>query len=137
PVAAIESIDPAMRVIRIGKLRRDLALTRTRIQIVTDGRVVRDAMARVKPQLDRAMADIKLHEAAFVRIRAMTPALDADIKQALADARAQVAQIDDKAIRARIDAALARAQAKIDQANANVIFRAEAPAAVEDDSDMK
>jgi beta-lactamase regulating signal transducer with metallopeptidase domain len=101
-----------VRVVRFHGAHTDRDMRRMRIEMERVDREVHDAMTRVKPEIDRAMAQAR-------RVEAMRPQLNADIKKALAEARAQVALVRDDAIRAKVDAALARAQARIDQAAAS------------------
>ena len=101
-----------VRIVRFHGAHTDRDMRRMRIEMERVDREVHDAMTRVKPEIDRAMAEAR-------RVEAMRPQLNADIKKALAEARAQIALVRDDAIRAKVDAALARAQARIDQAAAS------------------
>ena len=118
PPAGVESVDPVVRVVRISGSHNGHDLRRVRIEMRNADREIRDAMARVKPEIDRAMTTVRAHEVEIRRIEETRPQIDAEVTQALADARAQVARIDDQKIRAAVDAALARAQARIEKANA-------------------
>lgn len=120
PAAGPLALPHAAPLIRIVRVRRDRHGRHVRETIVTDPGDVAEIEARVKPELERAMAEVKAHEAELHQIEAMRPQLNADIRKALADARVQVAQIDDAKIRARVDAALARAQKKLDEARARL-----------------
>lgn len=115
---AVESVDPVVRIVRIPGSHNGHDLRRVRIEMRNADRAIRDAMARVKPEIARAMATVRTHEIEIRRVEEMRPQLNAEINQALADARAQIARIDDQKIRATVDAALARAQARIDKAYA-------------------
>jgi len=68
------------------------------------------ALADVAPEIDRAMAEVKAHEA---EIRAVQP----QIEKAFAEARAEIAKVSDEKIRAQVDAALAHAQAELEAAH--------------------
>jgi hypothetical protein len=117
PAAAPLALPHVAPLIRIVRVRRGRHVRET---VVTDPGDVAEIEARVKPELERTMAEVKAHEAELHRIEAMRPQLNADIRKALADARAQVAQIDDAKIRARVDAALARAQKNLDETGARM-----------------
>jgi beta-lactamase regulating signal transducer with metallopeptidase domain len=101
-----------VRIVRLHGAHTDRDVRRMRIEIQRANREVHDAMARVKPEIDRAMAQAR-------RARSLRPEINAQIKKALAEARAQLALVHDDAIRAKVDAALARAEARIDQAAAS------------------
>ena len=116
PPAGVDSPDQVVRIIRLDDTHHGHAMQRVQSEIVMTGPDMHDAMARVAPDIARAMADFKAHEAEVRRIEAMRPQLNAEIKQALAEARAQIALVSDEAIRAKAEAALARAQAGIDRA---------------------
>jgi len=111
---ALPHVAPLIRIVRVRHGRH------VRETVVTDPGDVAEIEARVKPELERTMAEVRAHEAELHRIEAMRPQLNADIRKALADARAQVAQIDDAKIRARVDAALARAQKNLDETGARM-----------------
>jgi beta-lactamase regulating signal transducer with metallopeptidase domain len=115
-------VDPNVRIVRITQDRHH-----RRVRIVTDGRAddvnVEAELARVKPEMDRAMAEIKAHEVEIRRIQDMRPQINAEIARALAEARAQVASIDDAKIRAKVDAALARAQKRIEESGSDMDVR--------------
>ncbi|HEY4941511.1 MAG TPA: M56 family metallopeptidase [Rhizomicrobium sp.] len=115
---AVESVDSVVRIVRISGAHNGHDLRRVRIEMRNADRAIHDAMARVKPEIARAMATVRAHEIEIRRVEEMRPQLNAEINQALADARAQIARIDDQKIRATVDAALARAQARIDKAYA-------------------
>ena len=132
PPSAVDAPDDIVRIVRLHDphAARDAARMHAEMQRVE--RQMHDAMARMKPELARAMAEVKAHERIVRQLEIVTPhervvrrfeitapQVATEVKAALAEARAQLAQIDDQAIRARIDAALARAQARIDQAAAH------------------
>jgi beta-lactamase regulating signal transducer with metallopeptidase domain len=92
-------------------------------------------MADIKPQIDRAMAEVKAHQAEIRRIQEMRPQIDAAVTKALSDVRAQLAQISDEKVRARVDEALARAQAKLEASQARRIEDGQHRVILENDSD--
>ena len=107
------------RIVRVWRIRGAHGHnTQARIEIDGTDSEIRAAMARVNPEIARVVAEVRAHDIATRRIVMMRPQIDSEVKAALAEARAQLAQIDDKAIRAKVDAALARAQARIDHADA-------------------
>ena len=114
PPSAVDAPDTVVRIVRSAHGDRDAR--RLRIEMAHAEREMHDAMARVNPEIARIVAAVHAHDIATRRIVEMRPQIDAEVTAALAEARAQLAQIDDKAIRAKVDAALARAQARIDQA---------------------
>ncbi|MGH6871346.1 MAG: M56 family metallopeptidase [Rhizomicrobium sp.] len=72
----------------------------------------------VQPEIDRAMADVQAHHADMhvvesEQVRRQLDAVGPEVQKALAQARAELAKVSDAKIRARVDAALARAQEKI------------------------
>ncbi len=83
-------------------------------------------LADVQPEIDSAMAQVKhgeyemrvMHDA---QIDAQMKEVGPQVEQALAEARAELAKISDEKIRARVDAALARAQARIEAAQAHAM----------------
>jgi beta-lactamase regulating signal transducer with metallopeptidase domain len=108
PPAPPSHADRIVRVIEIRGPHKSRIVKTMRIEL-DDA----DAMARVKPDLDRAMAEVRVHEVELRQIEAMRPEIDAQVRSAMAQARAQVALIDDVKIRAKVDAALARVQARL------------------------
>jgi beta-lactamase regulating signal transducer with metallopeptidase domain len=81
------------------------------------------AMAEIQPEIDHAMAQVKMNEAMVRAMQDERPRIEAEIRRvrpeidkALAEARAQVAKVSDEKIRLRVDEALARAQAKLYEA---------------------
>lgn len=131
PPVAAERPDQVVRIVRV----HDTAHRHVVSQIVITDRDMHDALARVKPQLERDLAEFKAHEAEVRRIEAMRPQINADIKKALEEARAQIALVRDDAIRAKVDAALARAQARIDQAAAGEFHHDGQTIIMKDDED--
>ncbi len=101
-----------VRIVRLHGAHTERDMRRMRIEMRRADREIHDAMARVKPEIDRAMAEAR-------RVESLRPEINAQIKAALAEARAQLALVHDDAIRAKVDAALARAEARIDQAAAS------------------
>ena len=111
PVPAIVHGDHEMRIVRLHEVR-DAKGHRHRVMRVEVVGGTRDADA-MTADIDRAMAEVKAHEAEIRRVQAMGPEINAAVMRALADARAQLAGIDDAKIRAKVDAALARAEKKL------------------------
>ncbi|HEY1633089.1 MAG TPA: M56 family metallopeptidase [Rhizomicrobium sp.] len=134
PPSAVVNVDPNVRVIRIENMRHGKKHSRVEF-ISNDDRVVEDTMANVRPEIDRAIAEVKAHQTEIRRIQEMRPQIDAEIRKAMAEARAQLAQINDVKIRARVDEALARAQAKIERAHLNEMRREERTTDSNDDSE--
>ena len=119
PVVAPMPPEETGRIVRIVRLHGAHGHNmQTRIEIDGTDSEIRAAMARMKPEMARAEAEVKAHEIVLRQIAAMRPRIDAEVKAALAQARAQLAQIGDEAVRAKVDAALARAEARIDRAAA-------------------
>jgi beta-lactamase regulating signal transducer with metallopeptidase domain/ElaB/YqjD/DUF883 family membrane-anchored ribosome-binding protein len=81
-------------------------------------------LADVQPEIDRAMAQVKhsefemraMHDA---QIDAQMKAVGPQVERVLAETRAELAKISDEKIRAQVDAALARAQARIEAVQAH------------------
>ena len=86
-----------VRIVRLHDMHNGHVMRRVRSEIVMTGPEMHDAMARMKPEMDRALAEARAQ---------------------IAEARAQIAMVHDDVIRAKADAALARAQARIDKAAA-------------------
>ncbi|HEX3673724.1 MAG TPA: M56 family metallopeptidase [Rhizomicrobium sp.] len=81
-------------------------------------------LADVQPDIDAAMAQVKHSEyemraARDAQIDAQMKAVGPQVEQALAEARAELSKISDEKIRSQVDAALARAQARIEAAQAH------------------
>ncbi len=81
-------------------------------------------LADVQPDIDAAMAQVKHSEFEMramrdAQIDAQMKAVGPQVEQALAEARAELAKISDEKIRVRVDAALARAQARIEAIQAH------------------
>jgi beta-lactamase regulating signal transducer with metallopeptidase domain/ElaB/YqjD/DUF883 family membrane-anchored ribosome-binding protein len=81
-------------------------------------------LADVQPDIDAAMAEVKHSEFEMramrdAQIDAQMKAVGPQVEQALAEARAELAKISDEKIRVRVDAALARAQARIEAIQAH------------------
>lgn len=104
--------DHGVRVFHITDTRDAKGRHHKKIQV----EVLADApdAAVITDDVDRAMADVKAHEAEIYRIKLVMPKVKADIAKALAEVRAQMAQIDDPKVRAKVEAALARAQKSIE-----------------------
>jgi len=111
--------DRGTKIVRITETRDAKGHRHRQVRVQYTGEVpdVNVEMARVKPEMDRAMAEIKAHEVEIRRIQNdLQPRINAEVVKALAEARAQVARIDDAKIRAKVEAALARAEKKLKDA---------------------
>jgi ElaB/YqjD/DUF883 family membrane-anchored ribosome-binding protein len=91
------------------------------------------AMVEIQPEIDHAMAQVKMNEAMVRAMRDVRPQIEAEMRRvrpeidkALAEARAQVAKVSDEKIRLRVDEALARAQAKLYEAQTRAQARFDA-----------
>ncbi|MBS0472236.1 MAG: hypothetical protein JSR60_14285 [Proteobacteria bacterium] len=107
-------IDRKVRIIRIGDAPDAKGHHHRTIRVEVDTPDADAIRAEIQPDLDRAMADVKAHQAEIYRIKLVMPKVKADVAKALAEVRAQLAQIDDPKIRAKVEAALARAQKSIE-----------------------
>jgi len=104
-----------LRTVNGEQVRRvRMIVTRARLQ-------AREALAKVRPQIEKALAEARVSETAARAIEEAQPQIDEAMKQigpevdkALADARAELARENfDVKIRGRVDEALARAEARL------------------------
>jgi beta-lactamase regulating signal transducer with metallopeptidase domain len=115
-----------VRIVRIRKFRdpktHELRVTRT--EIVRARADAQRAIAAVQPEIERAMAQVRQSR---IEIREAQPEIDAqigaarpEIEKALAEARTALTRVSDAKIRAQVDRALDRAQAKLDAAQSRM-----------------
>ncbi|HWD27814.1 MAG TPA: M56 family metallopeptidase [Rhizomicrobium sp.] len=120
PAAAPRMVVMHDRSYRIVRKTHDSHGNHVSVITVDDPKMVEAEMARVRPEIERAMAQVKTNEVVIRRIKLEQPRIDAEVQRAMAQARAALAQVDDAKVRAKIDEALARAQKRLDAEQARL-----------------